>query len=98
MLRRADSRRRTQGVARGGVSRRGPPHPAPDLQGLSAAGAQGALAGAERDGRSPTRGAMNEVRTDRRKRVLYLYNVPDWAIHNVGRDWASLLSDTHEVT
>ncbi len=31
-----------------------------------------------------------------RRRVLYLYNVPDWAIHNVGRDWAELLRDTHE--
>lgn len=27
----------------------------------------------------------------RRTRVLFLYNVPDWAIHNVGRDWAALL-------
>lgn len=34
----------------------------------------------------------------RRTRVLYLYNVPDWAIHNIGRDWAALLSDTHDVT
>ena len=33
-----------------------------------------------------------------RRRVLFLYNVPDWAIHNVGRDWASLLADTHDVT
>lgn len=33
-----------------------------------------------------------------RRRVLFLYNVPDWAIHNVGRDWASLLADTHDFT
>lgn len=33
-----------------------------------------------------------------RRRVLFLYNVPDWAIHNVGRDWAALLADTHEFT
>lgn len=33
-----------------------------------------------------------------RRRVLFLYNVPEWAIHNVGRDWASLLADTHEFT
>ena len=33
-----------------------------------------------------------------RRRVLFLYNVPDWAIHNVGRDWASLLSGTHDFT
>jgi len=33
-----------------------------------------------------------------RRRVLFLYNVPDWAIHNVGRDWASLLADTHAFT
>ncbi len=33
-----------------------------------------------------------------RPRVLFLYNVPDWAIHNVGRDWAALLADTHDVT
>lgn len=30
-----------------------------------------------------------------RRRVLYLYNEPEWAIHNVGRDWAALLEDTH---
>ncbi len=30
--------------------------------------------------------------------MLFLYNVPDWAIHNVGRDWAALVSDTHDVT
>lgn len=29
-------------------------------------------------------------------RVLFLYNVPDWAIHNVGRSWARLLERTHE--
>jgi hypothetical protein len=34
----------------------------------------------------------------RRRRVLFLYNVPDWAIHNIGRDWAGLLADTHDVT
>lgn len=33
-----------------------------------------------------------------RRRVLFLYNVPDWAIHNVGRDWASLLAGTHDFT
>lgn len=33
-----------------------------------------------------------------RRRVLFLYNVPDWAIHNVGRDWAGLLADTHAFT
>lgn len=33
-----------------------------------------------------------------RRRVLYLYNVPDWAIHNVGRDWAALVQDTHDFT
>ncbi|MEO5988349.1 MAG: glycosyltransferase [Candidatus Eisenbacteria bacterium] len=33
-----------------------------------------------------------------RRRVLYLYNVPDWAIHNVGRDWAALVHDTHDFT
>lgn len=33
-----------------------------------------------------------------RRRVLFLYNVPDWAIHNVGRDWAALLSATHDFT
>lgn len=32
-----------------------------------------------------------------KRRVLFLYNVPDWAIHNVGRDWAALLADTHDV-
>jgi len=32
------------------------------------------------------------------RRVLFLYNVPDWAIHNVGRDWAALLADTHAFT
>jgi hypothetical protein len=37
-------------------------------------------------------------RAERRKRVLFLYNVPEWAIHNVGRYWASLISDTHDVT
>lgn len=31
-----------------------------------------------------------------RRRVLYLYNEPEWAIHNVGRDWAALLEETHE--
>ena len=31
-----------------------------------------------------------------RTRVLFLYNIPDWAIHNVGRDWAALLEATHE--
>ncbi len=36
--------------------------------------------------------------TDGRRRVLFLINVPDWAIHNVGRDWAALLADTHEFT
>lgn len=30
-----------------------------------------------------------------RLRVLYLYNEPEWAIHNVGRDWAALLEATH---
>ena len=25
-------------------------------------------------------------------------NVPDWAIHNVGREWATLLADTHDFT
>lgn len=34
----------------------------------------------------------------RRTRVLFLYNVPDWAIHNVGRDWAALLEATHEFS
>ncbi len=33
-----------------------------------------------------------------RRRVLFLYNVPDWAIHNVGRDWAELLAETHAFT
>jgi Glycosyl transferases group 1 len=33
-----------------------------------------------------------------RRRVLFLYNVPDWAIHHVGQDWASLLAATHEFT
>jgi len=33
-----------------------------------------------------------------RRRVLFLYNVPGWAIHNVGLDWASLLEDTHAFT
>lgn len=31
-----------------------------------------------------------------RRRVLFFYNTPDWAVHNVGRDWAALLADTHE--
>ena len=31
-----------------------------------------------------------------RRRVLFLYNETDWAIHNVGRDWASLVDATHE--
>jgi len=29
--------------------------------------------------------------------VLFLYNETGWAIHNVGRDWAALLADTHEL-
>lgn len=33
-----------------------------------------------------------------RIRILFLYNVPDWAIHNVGRSWAALLRDTHDFT
>jgi hypothetical protein len=33
-----------------------------------------------------------------KRRVLFLYNVPDWAIHNVGRDWGELLAATHEFT
>lgn len=33
-----------------------------------------------------------------RRRVLYLYNAPDWAIHNVGRDWAAVAADTHQFT
>lgn len=33
-----------------------------------------------------------------RRRVLYLYNAPDWAIHNVGRDWAALVHGTHDFT
>ena len=33
-----------------------------------------------------------------RRRVLFLYNVPGWAIHNVGLDWAGLLADTHAFT
>lgn len=42
---------------------------------------------------------MNQTSpSGKRTRVLFLYNVPDWAIHNVGRDWAALLSDTHEFT
>jgi len=38
---------------------------------------------------------VSGVTTAARRRVLFLYNVPDWAIHNVGRDWAELLADTH---
>lgn len=41
---------------------------------------------------------MNEGARGRRARVLFLYNVPNWAIHNVGRDWAALLEATHDVT
>ena len=41
---------------------------------------------------------MNDRQRAGRRRVLFLYNEPGWAIHNVGRDWASLLTDTHEVT
>ena len=41
---------------------------------------------------------MSESARARRRRVLYLYNVPDWAIHNVGRDWSAALSDTHDFT
>lgn len=33
-----------------------------------------------------------------RRRVLFLYNAPDWAVHNVGRDWAALLADTHDFS
>ena len=33
-----------------------------------------------------------------RRRVLFLYNATDWAIHNVGRDWAALAADTHAFT
>ena len=33
-----------------------------------------------------------------RLRVLWLYNEDGWAIHNVGRDWASLLERTHTFT
>ena len=33
-----------------------------------------------------------------RRRVLFLYNETGWAVHNVGRDWASLLEATHEFT
>jgi glycosyltransferase involved in cell wall biosynthesis len=33
-----------------------------------------------------------------KRRVLFLYNVPDWAIHHVGQDWAGLLAGTHEFT
>lgn len=42
--------------------------------------------------------ASGDARAAGRRRVLFLYNVPDWAIHNVGRDWAALLSDTHAFT
>jgi hypothetical protein len=38
------------------------------------------------------------TRAERRRRVLYLYNAPEWAIHNIGRDWTALLSDTHDIT
>lgn len=41
---------------------------------------------------------MNDRQRSGRRRVLFLYNEPGWAIHNVGRDWASLLADTHDVT
>ena len=41
---------------------------------------------------------MNDRARAGRRRVLFLYNVPDWAIHNVGRDWASLLEGTHDFT
>lgn len=41
---------------------------------------------------------MSQRVTATRRRVLFLYNVPDWAIHNVGRDWAALLAGTHDVT
>ena len=33
-----------------------------------------------------------------RRRVLFLYNETDWAIHNVGRDWASLMAASHDFT
>jgi hypothetical protein len=33
-----------------------------------------------------------------RRRVLFLYNATDWAIHNVGRDWAALAEPTHTFT
>lgn len=36
--------------------------------------------------------------TDARRRVLFLYNEPGWAIHNVGLDWAALVTDTHDFT
>jgi Glycosyl transferases group 1 len=32
------------------------------------------------------------------RRVLFLYNEPGWAIHNVGLDWASLVTGTHAFT
>lgn len=33
-----------------------------------------------------------------RRRVLFLYNATDWAVHNVGRDWAALAAATHAFT
>jgi hypothetical protein len=33
-----------------------------------------------------------------RRAVLFLYNETDWAIHNVGRDWASLMAASHDFT
>ena len=30
--------------------------------------------------------------------MLFLYNATDWAVHNVGRDWAALAAETHAFT
>lgn len=30
--------------------------------------------------------------------MLFLYNVPDWAIHHVGLEWAGRIAATHDVT
>ena len=41
---------------------------------------------------------MERAEIARRGRVLFLYNVPNWAIHHVGQDWAARIAARHDVT